>query len=347
MAEALSALKRSHVIQEWHDRQIQAGQEWKHEIDRHLNTADVILLLVSAAFLRSEYCWSEELKRAMARHEAGEALVIPVILRPCDWEGTPFDKLQMLPKDAKAITSWSNEDEALTNVAKGIRLAVKQVAERKQQQTMASQPVAVKPRESMTQTASMKAPASVSVPQPEDDLQSEKGMDYAPLRDMLKSGKWKKADRETRRVMCAVMGRQQEGWLREEDAQKFPCDELGTIDRLWVKYSDGRFGFSVQKRIYVETGDRLDGKHNSTRFERFDYSTRFERFGDRVGWRVEREWISYSDVNFDISSPYGHLPASPTYHFTASGLGRASRFWSSESFSSLAQRLVSCNTSQS
>lgn len=132
-----------------------------------------------------------------------------------------------------------------------------------------------------------------------DDLQFEKGMDYAPLRDMLRAGKWKEADLETRRMMCAVMGREKEGWLREEDTQDFPCTDLRTIDQLWVKYSDGRFGFSVQKRIYVETGNPLDGKY---------YEESLERFGERVGWCMKHEWISYSDVIFDTLIPKGHLP---------------------------------------
>ncbi|HTL88878.1 MAG TPA: GUN4 domain-containing protein, partial [Leptolyngbya sp.] len=134
----------------------------------------------------------------------------------------------------------------------------------------------------------------------EDDLQSERGMDYTPLREMLKAGKWKEADKETTRVMCAVMGRQQEGRLSSEDAENFPCADLRTIDRLWVKYSNGKFGFSVQKQIYVETGNPLDGKY---------YEEKFERFGDRVGWRMKEQWISPSNVTFDISSLKGHLPS--------------------------------------
>ena len=153
VAEALSALKRNHVIQDWHDRQIPPGKEWKDEIDRNLNTADIILLLISSSFLSSDYCWSEELGIAMARHDAGKARVIPIILHPCDWEETPFARLQMLPKDAKAVTLWSNEDEALTNVVQGIRLAVKQVAEKKQR-SKTSDAVAAKPPVSTIQTES-------------------------------------------------------------------------------------------------------------------------------------------------------------------------------------------------
>ncbi|WP_417384928.1 toll/interleukin-1 receptor domain-containing protein [Gimesia sp.] len=120
----LSSLRRNGVISNWHDRRISAGREWEGQIDDHLNSAQVILLLISADFLASDYCSDIELERAMERHNAGEARVIPVILRACDWAGSQFCKLQALPKDAEPITSWQNRDEAFTDVAKGIRIAV-------------------------------------------------------------------------------------------------------------------------------------------------------------------------------------------------------------------------------
>ncbi len=120
----LRMLEREGVITSWHDRKIGAGKEWEGEIDTHLNTARVILLLISSDFVDSDYCWDVEVKRAMERHEAGEARVIPVILRPVDWKGALFGKLQVLPTDAKPVTSWANQDEAFLDVARGIRAAV-------------------------------------------------------------------------------------------------------------------------------------------------------------------------------------------------------------------------------
>jgi hypothetical protein len=120
----LSMLKREGVITSWHDRKIGAGKEWEGKIDTHLNTARVILLLVSSDFVASDYCWDVEVKRAMERHEAREAHVIPVILRPVDWMSAPFGKLQALPTDAKPVTSWENRDEAFLDIAQGIRVAV-------------------------------------------------------------------------------------------------------------------------------------------------------------------------------------------------------------------------------
>lgn len=124
----LSTLKREGVIAGWHDRKIGVGKEWKGEIDTYLNRAHIVLLLVSPDFLASDYCYDVEMKRAMERHEAGEARVIPVILRPCDWESTLFSKLQALPKDVVPVTSWPNRDEAFLNVAQGIRAAVEGLA---------------------------------------------------------------------------------------------------------------------------------------------------------------------------------------------------------------------------
>jgi TIR domain len=126
----LSLLMRDRVIDEWHDRRIVAGREWGGAIDEHLNSAAVILLLVSADFLASDYCYDIEMKRALERHDAGDACVIPVILRSVDWRGAPFAKLQALPKDGKPLTSWPNKDEAFTDVARGIREALKDLPAR-------------------------------------------------------------------------------------------------------------------------------------------------------------------------------------------------------------------------
>jgi hypothetical protein len=120
----LTMLQRNRVIEGWHFRKIPAGREWEGEIDENLEAAHIILLLISADFLYSNYCWEVEGRRAMERHQKGSCTVIPVILRACEWNETPFHKLQALPTDAKAVTSWQNRDEALTDIAKGIRNAV-------------------------------------------------------------------------------------------------------------------------------------------------------------------------------------------------------------------------------
>jgi TIR domain len=129
LATHLSMLKRQGMISAWHDREISAGTEWAGAIDAHLNSAQVILLLISANFLASDYCYDKELMRAMERHEAGEARVIPIILKPSDWTSAPFGKLQALPKNAKPITKWEDRDEAFLNVVQEIRKAVTEMGQ--------------------------------------------------------------------------------------------------------------------------------------------------------------------------------------------------------------------------
>ena len=126
----LMALKQRGWISSWNEQEILAGMEREHEIDVHLSSADIILLLVSSDFMNSEYCYSIGMQEAMKRHETGEAVVIPIILRPVDWQDTPFGKLQALPTAGKPITIWPNRDEALLVVEQGIRAAVKALLRR-------------------------------------------------------------------------------------------------------------------------------------------------------------------------------------------------------------------------
>ena len=124
----LSSLKRECLISGWHDRKIKPGTEWKGQIDTHLDSAQIILLLISADFLASDYCYDVEMDRAMARHDAGEPRVIPIILRPCDWPWSRFGKLQALPRDGKPVSDWATHDKAFNEVARGIRRVVEELA---------------------------------------------------------------------------------------------------------------------------------------------------------------------------------------------------------------------------
>ena len=121
LAKHLRLLERQHIIAGWHDRLITGGTEWAGAIDDHLRTADIILLLVSADFLASDYCYDVEVGCAMDRHKALEARIVPIILREVDWHSAPFGTLQALPKDGRAVTSWPNQDEAFSDIARGIR----------------------------------------------------------------------------------------------------------------------------------------------------------------------------------------------------------------------------------
>jgi hypothetical protein len=132
-----------------------------------------------------------------------------------------------------------------------------------------------------------------------DNLKSEKNIDYTRLRDLLAAKNWREADKETYRVMIQAVGKKAGEYFYKDELLNFPCTDLRTIDGLWVKYSNGHFGFSVQKEIYLSVGGKADGKY---------YEEAWEKFGDRVGWRVESSWISSLEVIFDTSSPVGHLP---------------------------------------
>jgi hypothetical protein len=116
LAKHLKLLERQGVIKAWSDRNVTAGEDWKNAIDERLESANIILLLISADFLASDYCYDIELDRALERHNSKEARVIPVILRSSDWQNSSFGKLAALPTGGKAITSWPNEDEAFTDV---------------------------------------------------------------------------------------------------------------------------------------------------------------------------------------------------------------------------------------
>ena len=122
----LAVLRRTGLIENWHDRKIGAGGDWKGKIAAEFEAADMILLLVSSDFLNSDYCYDVEVKRAMERHAQGNAKVIPIILKPCLWTDAPFGRLQALPTDGKAVTTWSNQDKAFTDIAKGLSEQIRQ-----------------------------------------------------------------------------------------------------------------------------------------------------------------------------------------------------------------------------
>jgi hypothetical protein len=126
----LANLTRQNKIKPWQDRAIEAGTEWDAEIKARLESAGVILLLITPRFIAPSTAFDKEMQRSMERHAAGTARVIPIIMKPCDWQDTPFSKLQVLPKDAKPVTSWSDQDEALLNVVQGIRRAVESLAKK-------------------------------------------------------------------------------------------------------------------------------------------------------------------------------------------------------------------------
>jgi len=196
----------------------------------------------------------------------------------------------------------------------------------------------------VAQEAVAPTPPSRPIPKPapkppaeEIPLESEKGVDYRKLCDLLKAGKWKEADKETAHRMLEAVGRKENDCILLEEIQSFPCKDLNIIDHLWVHYSQGRFGFSVQKKIWQDYGSPIGGEKD------------WDRFCIEVGWQTSdaKAYLNYSDLKFDIEeSPTGELPLPCTqpsqiqlsdYNIWGGlGLGEEVAF--------IAQRLMECNS---
>ncbi|WP_334310413.1 serine/threonine-protein kinase [Nodularia spumigena] len=143
-------------------------------------------------------------------------------------------------------------------------------------------------------------PTSEPILRRDRELRSSVGVDYTKLQNLLAARTWKQADEETERVVLAVANREKEGRLDTKHIENLPCQDLSTIDQLWVESSDGRFGFSVQKRIYQSLGGTSDVNMSI-----------WLAFGDRVGWRKAGDWLTsnHSQLTFDTTASQGHLPA--------------------------------------
>lgn len=129
LVKHLEPLRRDGLVDIWQDGKLVPGDNWGPAITSNLDAADVVLLLVSVDFINSDFCYEQELQHALRLHEESRAVVVPIILRDCQWKQLRFGKFQALPKNAKAVTAWPNLDEAFTNVADGLRLMLKKRAE--------------------------------------------------------------------------------------------------------------------------------------------------------------------------------------------------------------------------
>jgi hypothetical protein len=168
----------------------------------------------------------------------------------------------------------------------------------------------------------------------EDDLSSEVDIDYSPLQALLKAQRWGEADLATLGMMLMAANCEESGW-DEESIRRFPCTDLQTIDRLWVKYSNGRFGFSVQKTIYLTCGGKPDYRHD----ERV-----WEKFGNYIGWKNKKSWLYYSDLTFSNEAPIGHFPVLPYFTFWyVLESGDEAIGWVPTHIALLVQKLVRCN----
>lgn len=143
----LASLKRQGILTTWHDRRIGAGNEFDHSISVHLESADIVLLLISPYFIASDYCFEIEMKRALERHETKQSIVIPVILHPCDWHDMPFGKLLASPKDGKPISKFPNLHDGFLEVTKAVKGAASTIrpAVPKEEQLLSKQPQTTQP----------------------------------------------------------------------------------------------------------------------------------------------------------------------------------------------------------
>ena len=205
----------------------------------------------------------------------------------------------------------------------------------------------------------------VNQPRPKLDavlLNSEKGIDYTRLRDLLKAGRWKEADQETQERMLQVTNRSQEGWFRPQDLRNFPCADLKTIDQLWVQGSQGSYGFSIQKEIYIGSGAMLE----DFRVKDFRSDIVLKKFRDQIGWNRNSVNL-FVDLGFGFSeanTPFGWVVGGQLFKLESSGsdfvgcrfvegvIGHLPFKWYQDSryrdvfqenFPVLALRLVDCN----
>jgi hypothetical protein len=307
LATHLSALVRGGFIQTWHDRQISAGTEWKSAIDDHLRNAHIILLLVSADFLASDYCYDIEMQYAMERHANRTARVLPILLRAVDWTAVPFRKLQALPTDGKPVTLWTDRDTAWLNVSLGIRRVVEELRSGCKTPPIDIAPTGKEPEnkipgEPQGPQGSPLPPEPVQNPMPPRPIPPlpPSSPVYTRLHALLVAGKWKEADQETMQVLLRLATEDSSTWLKARDFVTLSCDDLRELDRLWQGHSGHLFGLSVQRDIWRS----LQGR--TRRLER--ELTR--AFGDQVGWRVHNKWlVHYDDLIFSSEAPKGHLPS--------------------------------------
>lgn len=159
-----------------------------------------------------------------------------------------------------------------------------------------------------------------------DLISPDTNVDYSDLANYLAEGNWRKANEETRQVLLEATGRKEIGWVPDDQIKNLSCWDLKTVDSLWKKYSDGKFGFSVQLPIYISTGNR-PGKLVG--------DDAYNVFGDRLGWREDGDWIIFiENLDYSLDAPAGHLP-NPRSEYSITG-GRLY-------YSSLAERMVQCN----
>lgn len=172
----------------WHDRMLIAGDELDPEIKKELESADIILLLISHHFLDSYYCFEIEFKTAVARAKAGQARIIPIILDHCDWTATEIPKRLATPRDGNPIATWPNRNEAFLDVVKEIRRALASDSQPPEQQR--SQPSFNAPVSSLPQVGQNPNPALPNIPKTFTDLDKRRAVEaeFQTIRSFFQKG---------------------------------------------------------------------------------------------------------------------------------------------------------------
>ncbi len=156
-------------------------------------------------------------------------------------------------------------------------------------------------------------------------ISPETGVDYTSLQNRLKQQQWQEANETSTRLILKAINREEQGWMSREDVAQLACWDLKTIDSLWKEYSQGKFGFSVQFPIFIDTGNKPG---------RLVASDSYDEFGTRVGWRQDNQWISFKhNLTYSLDAPIGHLP-NPRSEYQITG-GRLN-------YMALTQRMVEC-----
>jgi Tfp pilus assembly protein PilF len=257
MADHLAHLERQGTIERWYDRQIPPSREWKGEIDARLNAADIILLLITAKFIASQYCYAVEMPRAMERHERGEARVIPIILRSCDWKDAPFSKLQALPQDGRPVTEWRFSDRAFLNIVEGIKATIAEI-----KATATSFRSASTSREAVDAQSELMPTHVWNIPHSRNPNFTGREEDLKVLRDSLFAGKTA-ALVQTRAITgLGGVGKTQLAteyayrngadydvvwWIRSEDPATLASDYAGLATRLNLPEKD-----ATEQRVVIE-----------------------------------------------------------------------------------------------
>ena len=287
-------------LDEW---ELQPGLPWQRELERQITNIRASAVFVGNSGLGP---WQEmEIEAYLRRFVNQGSPVIPVLLRNAPEQ----PELPIFLEGMTWVDFRHSESNPMGRLIWGITGVKPDVFN-------SSQPLVTRSSKHPTmEKERVVSPPNPQLPSNEVELKSEKGVDYTKLEKLLKQQKWKNADEETARIMCQMAGRRPDEYLRVEDVENFPAEDLRKIDELWLEYSNNKFGFSIQKKVYQGLGGTMS----------YSPST-WDSFSEHIGWRKSGNLLPVASFTFDISAPEGHLPSYLGYRigvqaFKASVLG--------------------------